>query len=260
MNRIDAVFKKLRKQKKVGFIPFITIGDPLFSITENIIYELEKVGADIIELGIPFSDPLADGPTIQSSSQRALKNEFSLLRIFNLIKEIRKKINIPLVFLSYFNPIYNFGVEEFITMSSKVGIDGIIVPDLIIEEASDWIRLCKKNRVASILLVSPTTLLKRVEMICQKTTGFLYYVTLTGVTGARKSFPYGLVKRLKKLRKICKKPLACGFGISNRNQVKQISKYTDAVIVGSALIDVLQKTTNKKEIFNSIKHFKSQVL
>lgn len=244
MNRIDKRFKELKKERKAAFIAYITAGDPNLAMTGKIALALEKSGVDLIELGIPFSDPVADGPTIQAASQRALVKGASLKKIFALVSLLRRKTQIPLVFMTYYNPVFRFGLARFFETCRKTGVDGVIIPDLSIEEAAPVIALAKKNKVATIFLVAPTSPKTRVEAIAAKSKGFIYYVSLTGVTGARKKLPPEVAVNVRKIKSLTDKPVAVGFGVSDAKQARSIAKVADGVIVGSAIVKIIGANKN----------------
>ncbi|MFH0732665.1 MAG: tryptophan synthase subunit alpha [Candidatus Omnitrophota bacterium] len=253
MNRIDRKFKELQKMRKKAFIAYICAGDPDLRTTEELVYILESSGADIIELGVPFSDPLADGPTIQAASQRALKKGVYLKKIFTLIRSLRKKTQVPIVLMGYYNPILRYGLTNFISDAVSAGADGAIIPDLPVEEAGDFIKQSRKFRFSSIFLISPTTTTPKIKEIISKSTGFIYYVSLTGVTGARESLPAGISADVKRIKRYTKKPVCVGFGISRPSQVKQISSFADGVIVGSAIIKKIEANLgNRDKILHSV--------
>lgn len=255
MNRIDKLFKTLKSERKKAFIVYITAGDPSLSVTERLISELEKNGVDLIEIGIPFSDPLADGLTIQKASQRALSGGASVKSILRMARSARKKVRLPLVFMTYYNPVSHYGLSRFITDSKKAGVDGVIIPDLPPEEAGELIKLSKKADFAVIFLASPTSTKDRLKIIAAKSRGFIYYVSLTGVTGARKSLPKDIREHVRALKRITKKPVCVGFGISKPGQAKNISRLADGIIVGSALIKVIEKNIDKKHLYKKVSDF-----
>ncbi len=246
MNRIDRMFSQLRERKEAALIPFITTGDPDIATTEALILEMDRQGADLIELGLPFSDPLADGPTIQASSQRALRHNINAKDLFGLVKKVRKKTRIPLVLMGYYNPILQYGLSAFAKDAATSGLDGTIVPDLPLEEAKDWIAVAKTQGLANILLVAPNTPADRVKKIARATQGFLYYVSVTGITGARTQLPAELSQGLNGIKKLTNKPVAVGFGISKPAQVSVLSAVTDGIIVGSAIIKLIEAHTIKQ--------------
>lgn len=262
MNRIEEKFKELKKDKKKALIVFLTCGYPNLKTTEKLVYYLEKWGVDIVELGVPFSDPIADGPTIQYSSLFSLNQGTNLKKIFQLVARIRKKSNLPLVLMSYYNPIYQY--KNFFRIAKKNGLDGIIIPDLLPEEGrklqaknptSGRINSKQRAGLDLIYLLAPTSNEERIKMITQQSQGFVYVVSLTGVTGVRNRLPAGLKSFLKKVRSFTNKPLALGFGISEAKQVEEVKSLVDGIIVGSAIIEIIRKYKNpllelKKFIFS----------
>ena len=249
MNRIDKKFKALKRQRKKAFIAYVTAGDPDLAMTAKIVLALEAFGVDIVELGIPFSDPVADGPTIQAASQRALAKGASLKKIFAMTSGLRRKIEIPLVFMTYYNPVFKFGVGRFFSECRKTGIDGVIIPDLPIEEAGEAVKTAKKNKVATIFLVAPTTPAGRIKDIAARSTGFIYYVSLTGVTGARKKLHPEVLSNVRAIKLVTGKPVAVGFGVSDPKQARNIARVADGVIVGSALVKII---AGKKDLIPRI--------
>ncbi|MFQ5952531.1 MAG: tryptophan synthase subunit alpha [Candidatus Omnitrophota bacterium] len=241
MNRIKETFDSLRKEGKKAFIPYITAGDPDIRTTKRIVRALADAGADIIELGIPFSDPLADGPTIQRAVHRSLEAGCSVGKVLSMVKELRRVVITPLVFMTYYNIVYNYGIERFIKDAKSCGADGIIVPDLPLEESADLVKAADKKDFYVILLAAPTTPLERFKRIVKRSRGFVYYVSLTGVTGARKKLSEKVKSDVKKLEKVTSKPICVGFGISNPAQAKDIARVSDGIILGSAVINVLEK-------------------
>ncbi|MDD3374612.1 MAG: tryptophan synthase subunit alpha [Candidatus Omnitrophica bacterium] len=259
MNRIDQKFKSLSKQKKKAFIAFITAGDPNLKTTEELVLAFEKSGVDIVELGVPFSDPLADGPTIQEASYRALKNKVSIIKILDSVKRIRKVSEIPICLMTYYNPVFHFGDTKFVAQAKAAGVDGVIIPDLPPEEASELIQEARKKDFSTIFFLSPTTKKERISIIEKASSGFIYYVSIAGVTGARKALPKNLKENLKKIKRSIKKPLCVGFGISNAQQAKEISKCCDGVIVGSAIIKEIIKNKGKKNLVSNVTRFVSSL-
>jgi len=255
MNRIDKKFKQLKKEKKKAFIAYITAGDPSLKATKDLVLELERRGTDIVELGVPFSDPLADGPTIQAASERALKKGVDLTSIFNLVKKIRVSSQIPIVLMTYYNPVLSYGVKRFVDTAAAKGVDGVIIPDLPPEEAKELIAASRKKKFSTIFLLAPTSPAKRIKMISKYSGGFIYYVSLTGVTGARESLPKEVTARIKAVRRAVKKPVCVGFGISTALQVKQVLKAADGVIVGSAIIKTIQKNLKDKNLVKRVGNF-----
>ncbi len=255
MNRIDAKFQELRLKKKKAFIAFVTAGDPDLKTTYDLVLSFEKAGADIVELGVPFSDPMADGPTIQASSQRALKNKVSITKILALVKKLRQHTQMPIALMTYYNPVFHYGEAAFIKECAAVGVDGLIIPDLPVDEAKDLIAHSRRNDIATVFFVAPTTKADRLRGIAKASTGFIYYVSLTGVTGARQSLPVQIAKDVKRVKALTSTPVCVGFGISSAAQVKAMSKIADGVIVGSAIINEIQKYSKDKNLVSKVSNF-----
>lgn len=240
-NRIGMKFKELKRRMSKAFIAYITAGDPSLIMTGRIVMTLEASGVDIIELGIPFSDPLADGPTIQAASQRALQKGTNLKKIFETVKSLRKRTDIPLAFMTYYNPVLKYGLRRFIMDCRGCGVDGVIVPDLPYEEADELIRLGSDNGIATINLVAPTSTRDRIRDIANLSTGFIYYVSLTGVTGSRETLPPEIASKVRLVKSLTPKPVCVGFGVSNPAQARNIARACDGVIVGSAIVKIIEK-------------------
>ena len=257
MNRIDKKFKELRKSKKKAFIAFITAGFPNLATTEKLILGFDKLGVDILELGVPFSDPMADGPIIQEASQASLKKGTHLIDILNLVKKVRPFTNMPICLMTYYNPIYCFREERFVKKARECGLDGVIVPDLPPEEARSLSKLANKVNLDVICFIAPTTSKERIKYIANAARGFIYYVSLTGVTGVRQNLPTDLVKNLKNIRRVTKKPVCVGFGISSRKQVEQIYRISDGAIVGSAIVKKIKENIGRKDLVKKVSNFVS---
>ncbi|MCX5890734.1 MAG: tryptophan synthase subunit alpha [Deltaproteobacteria bacterium] len=236
MTRIDQVFKRLKAKREKALIPFITAGDPDLATTKALALEMVAKGADLLELGIPFSDPLADGPTIQAASNRAVQGGVHLAEVLKLTGEIRRETDIPLILMGYYNPIWQYGLERTAREAAVLGVDGFIIPDLPPEEAGPWRVAAAKAGVAAIFLAAPTSGAERIKHLGRLTRGFLYYVSVTGITGARMELPPDLVTALKEVRRLVKCPLAVGFGISTPEQVRWLAPYVDGIVVGSAIV------------------------
>lgn len=260
MNRIDQKFKDLKLQKKKSFIAFITAGDPDLKTTADLVIALEKAGVDIVELGIPFSDPLADGPTIQASFERALKNEVNVGKILQMVSQVRKLSQVPIALMTSFNPVFHYGEAKFVKEAKAAGIDGVIIPDLPPEEAKTLIALARKADLSTIFFLSPTTSSHRIPRIANASTGFIYYVSLTGVTGARSALPVDLIERIKKLKRATKKPICVGFGISTAEQVKDVSAVADGVIVGSAIVKEIQNRHGQPDMVDQVAQFVKKLM
>jgi tryptophan synthase alpha chain len=246
MNRIDKKFRELKSKGKKGLILFVTAGDPDMATTERLIPELFRAGADMVEIGVPFSDPLADGPTIQESFTRALKSEVNLDKIFAMVKRIRKKCDEPLLIMSAFNLIYRYGTRRFAEGAKKAGVDGVIFPDLIPEESGPTAADLKKNRLVSVFLAAPTSGVKRVRKVTAASTGFVYYISVKGITGKQKPSEDEVRRQVKMIKRFTKRPVACGFGISTPAQAASIGQLADAVIVGSAIVKLLAEPGTKE--------------
>jgi len=249
-NYLSDKIEQARREKRKLFCVFLTLGYPSIAATERLILSSEKAGVDIIELGFPFSDPLADGPTIQYSSEQAIKKHVSVKDAFALVRRLRQKgVKIPIVFFGYFNPVFSYGGKDFARDARNAGMDGLIVPDLPPEEETGFQKICQKQKLHIVQLVAPTTRDQRARMLVRKSQGFIYYVSLRGVTGARKALPEDLKAHLAKLRGMTSKPVLAGFGISTPAQARAISRMSDGVIVGSAVIEHLKRGVPAAERF-----------
>ncbi len=255
MNRIDSKFRKLRKTGKRAFIAFITAGYPDLNKTVQLVRELDRRGVDIVELGVPFSDPLADGPIIQEASGYALKRNASLEAILRAVKEIRKHSDVAICLMSYYNPIFSYGDEKFVKAAVSAGVDGVIIPDLPPEEAKSFRKFSSLSGLLNIFFLSPTSSISRIKMVSQASKGFIYYVSLTGVTGLRKSLAGDLSDNIKKIKRYCRKPVCVGFGVSCASQVKEVAGIADGVIVGSAIVKVIRDNINKPGLVKTVGDF-----
>lgn len=249
-NRISEHFKKLKKENRGGFIPFIVAGDPDLETTKELILEIAKRGADVIELGIPFSDPVADGVTIQASAERALRNKFGVGEILNIVSEVRNSgCETPIILFSYFNPVLQFGLQNFAENAVKSGVDGVLITDLIPEEADEFHKILSEKKLSLIMLAAPTSSDERLKKICEKASGFVYAVSRAGVTGARNEMSNDAKNLVERLRKFTDLPVAVGFGISNSEQVLETQKYADAAVVGSAIVaEIMNLSPNADEV------------
>lgn len=245
-NRIDMVFSNLRAVNKKALITFVTAGDPDIETTEQIIYEMERNGAHIIEIGVPYSDPVAEGPVIQAANERALKNGTRISHIFDMVKRLRTKTHIPLVLLLYYNTILKYGEEKFFSTCKKSGIDAVIIPDLPYEEKEEIMPFSQKYGVYIIDLVSPVSG-NRVKKIASHSKGFIYCISSTGVTGIRENYDTDFKAFMDMITSVSNVPAAIGFGISGSAHVKMLKNYADGVIVGSAIIKKIHECTDKKE-------------
>ncbi|MCI5494365.1 MAG: tryptophan synthase subunit alpha [Lachnospiraceae bacterium] len=231
-----------------AFIPFITCGDPSLEVTEQIVIEMEKAGADLIELGIPFSDPTAEGPVIMEANIRALAAGTTTDKVFEMVKRLRKTVKVPMVFMTYANVIFSYGAEKFIRTSSEIGIDGFILPDIPYEEKGEFLDICKKYDMDLVSMIAPTSH-DRIKMIAADATGFLYCVSSLGVTGTRSQITTDVGAMIKTAKQVSDVPCAIGFGISGPKQAKEMAKSADGVIVGSAIVRLCaeygEKSTEK---------------
>jgi len=237
MSRIASVFRKAGHK---ALIPYVTVGYPSIEDTLKVVPVLAESGCDIVELGIPFSDPLADGATIQKASFNALKNGVTPKLCLEVAEKLSRKMDIPLVFMTYFNPIFNFGLDAFCTGCAESGVDGLIVPDLPPDEGRDLEGITRKHDLDLIYLLAPTSSDDRIKLVAERARGFIYLVSVTGVTGARASLPQELNPFVARVRKAAKQPLCVGFGISTPDQARQVATVADGVIVGSRTIQLLE--------------------
>jgi tryptophan synthase alpha chain len=260
-NRIDATFDELRNKKEKALVVYITGGDPDISTTLKLLHALTEAGADLIEIGIPFSDPMGDGKANQKAAERALRKNTNLKNIFDCVRRFRKtNRTTPLVFFSYLNPVYSFGYERFSVECRKSGIDGCLFLDMPFDEEASLQRSLLKNRIHTILLATPATESRRLKNICRKTGGFLYAVSSLGVTGMRTHFDRGFKSYIKKIRAHCTQPVCVGFGISTPEMAQKASLEADGVIIGSAIVNLIEKNlNNKRKILSEISYFTKKV-
>ena len=245
MNSVSDCFKSLRDRAQCALIPFITAGDPDLKTTAEALRVLDKSGADLIELGVPYSDPLADGPTIQAAATRALQKGVSLDNVLEMVKDVAPNVKAPLILFMYYNPILNRGIESFLKEIASAGVKGLVVPDLPLEEAESLLKLAAEIGIEVILLVAPTTPKERIEAIAHQSQGFIYLVSVTGVTGMRSQIESRVQDRLQQMRRVTTKPIGVGFGISQPEQAQQVKIWgADAVIVGTAFVKRLADGTS----------------
>ncbi|HUL42574.1 MAG TPA: tryptophan synthase subunit alpha [Burkholderiales bacterium] len=252
MSRIAATFSQLQQHGKKALIPFITAGDPEPTMTLGLMYALVKGGADIIELGVPFSDPMADGPTIQRSSERALKHGINLTQILGLVAEFRKtNRSTPVVLMGYANPIEALGYQEFVDMAEASGVDGVLVVDYPPEESVELARHLERHHIDGIYLLSPTTDETRIEQVAKLSRGYIYYVSLKGVTGARNLDLSDVAKKLPQIRARTKLPVGVGFGIRDAQTAKEVAGLADAVVVGSRIVEEVENSAGQ-DVLNRV--------
>jgi len=243
LNRIEQTFDCLKQSKQKAFIAFITAGDPDIKTTRQLVVALERCGADIIELGVPFSDPLADGPVIQQASMRALKKGTDLGKILDMVRGLRRTVQVPLVLMTYYNPVLQYGLKKFALDASSCGVDGIIVPDLPPEEADEFTAPLLKKGLDPIFLLAPTSTPKRIKMVAGQSKGFIYYVSLTGITGPRDTLPPQIHRNVRLIKRYTDLPVCVGFGISRPEQARALARSADGIIVGSAIVKELEKNS-----------------
>lgn len=260
MSRITERFARCRTEGTKGFIPFITAGDPDLETTRALIVELARAGATVIELGVPFSDPMADGPVIQRASERALVNRFGLEEIFQTVTRARAETDTPLMLFSYFNPLFQFGLERLAEEAKRAGIDGVLVTDLTPEESGEFASVLRSRDLDLIFLVAPTSTDARLQMVAERASGFIYAVSRAGVTGVRESTSKAAEQLVNRVRKFSSLPVAVGFGISTAAQVADVWRYADAVVVGSAIVAEIEKLQDSPEITTRVGDFARQLL
>lgn len=237
--RLESTFQRLREKNEGALVAFLTAGDPSIEDTPALVALLAEAGADVIELGIPYSDPLADGPTVQASSQRALERGVTPPRVLDMVREARHQTDAPIVVMTSYNLVLRYGLEKFAQDAADVGVDGAILTDLPPEEAAPWKREADARGLATIFLAAPTSTPERIRLIAQAATGFVYCVSRTGVTGVRQELPPELADTLAQIRRNTDKPLCVGFGISTPAHVAQVAAIADGAVIGSALVDFL---------------------
>lgn len=260
MSRIDEIFARLKRENRKGFIPFITAGDPDLQTTKKLIVELARVGATVIELGIPFSDPMADGPVIQRASERALRHDFGIDDVLKVVSEARQETDVPIILFSYFNPLLQFGIERLARESNAAGVDGVLVTDLVPEEADEISATLRAQGLDMIFLVAPTSTDDRLRMIGEHASGFIYAVSRAGVTGAREGMSAEAERLVQRVRRFSDLPIAVGFGISKPEHVADVWRYADAAVVGSAIVSEIESSESGAEAVRRAAAFARQVL
>lgn len=255
MSRITETFQNLKRAYRKGFIPFITAGDPDLDTTHELILELARGGASVIELGVPFSDPMADGPVIQRASERALKHGFGLPEILDVVRDARKQTDIPIVLFSYFNPLFQFGLEKLVREAEHAQVDGILVTDLPPEESGRFSAMLRAHELDLVFLVAPTSTDERLQMIAKCANGFIYAVSRPGVTGARSEVSAEAEKLVNRVRGFSRLPVAVGFGISQAAHVADVWRYADAAVVGSAIVELIERSTGQPDLVTRVGEF-----
>ena len=260
MGRIRDAFTSLERQEGKGFIPFLTAGDPDLETTLELILELDRAGATIIELGIPFSDPMADGPVIQRASERALKHKFGVEEVLGLVTKVREKTDVPIILFTYFNPLFQFGVDRLARLAKQAGVDGVLVTDLTPEEGEDFAAELRANDLDMIFLVAPTSTDERLRLVAQRATGFIYAISRAGVTGTRSNVSEEAEKLVNRVRRFSNLPVAVGFGISTAQQVADVLRYADAAVVGSAIVAEIERASAERNVAEQIGAFAKSLL
>jgi tryptophan synthase alpha chain len=257
-NRIDKKLNLMKSDSEPVLVPYITSGFPNIHIFKKIVLEILDNGADILEIGIPFSDPLADGPTIQKSNYIALKNGVNLKKTINLLTEIRASNNVsPMVFMGYYNPFLSYGIDDFLRDASKAGLDGLIIPDLPTEESNELFQKCLSHGIHLIPLLAPTSTDETIKQACKQAGGYIYCVSLTGVTGARSQLSSEVKKLVRRIKTHTDLPVLVGFGISTRSNVLEVNDFADGAVVGSAFIDHISNSSEGSEVESAVKFIRS---
>lgn len=259
-NRIAESFNQLKNENRRGFIPFITAGDPDLKTTEELLLMLARNGAAVIELGVPFTDPMADGVVIQRASERALKHNFGVAEILDSVREARQEIETPIILFSYFNPLLQYGLNRLCLDAKEAGVDGFLVTDLVPEEAGEFSNLLRKNDLDMIFLIAPTSSDERLKIIAERAGGFIYAVSRAGVTGAREETSNSAKILVERMRKFSDLPIAVGFGISKAEHVAETWKYADAAVVGSAIVKKIEESANDNKLVERVKEFVQNLL
>jgi tryptophan synthase alpha chain len=275
MSRIAETFAGLKREQRHGFIPFITAGDPDLATTRDLIVELAAAGATLIELGVPFTDPMADGPVIQRASERALRHNFGIAEILQTVAEARKQTEVPIILFSYFNPLLQFNgkkdadgtsalpairFEKLARDAKAAGVDGILVTDLVPEEADEFASVLHAHDLDMIFLVAPTSTDERLQMVAERASGFIYAVSRAGITGAREEMSLEAEKLVRRVRKFSGLPVAVGFGISKPDQVADVWRYADAAVVGSAIVAEIEKLQSPAEVVSRVGQFVRELI
>lgn len=257
--RIANLFAACKRDNRKAFIAYITAGDPTPAHTTGLVLALERGGTDLIELGVPFSDPIADGPVIQRASDRALRAGMTLTKLLDTVREIRRESQIPILLFSYLNPLLRYGFAKLAADASAAGVDGVLLTDLCIEEATEPVRELREKGLDTIFLAAPTSSDKRVRLITKHSSGFIYLVSRTGITGEQKSVSSAAAPLVEKMRAITDLPLAVGFGISTPEQVGEVARIADGVVVGSAIVKFIEANAQAPDLAEKLQQFTSQL-
>lgn len=261
MNRIDQTFQQLRAKGEKALIPYIMAGDPSLERTAELVIVLERNGADLIELGVPFSDPIADGPVIQRADARSLKSKTTLKDILALVSDLRQRhhVGIPIILMTYYNPVLKFGEARFVKEASAAGVDGVIFPDLPPEEAAGLLGPARRTGLDIVFLLAPTSTPERIRKAVSVSTGFLYYVSLTGITGASLQGTGTVETQLKRIRRSTALPIAVGFGISTPEQASAVARSADGIIVGSAIVRIIEQHSESPDLAAAVGKFVAEL-
>ena len=260
MSRIKQTFETLKREGRKGFIPFITAGDPDLETTRELVIELARAGATLIELGVPFSDPMADGPVIQRASERALRHGFGLSEILDLVRHARQQTDVPIILFSYFNPLLQFGLEKLAREAEHAEVDGVLVTDLTPEEAGRLSAMLRAHEIDLIFLIAPTSTDGRLKMIAERASGFIYAVSRAGVTGLREDVSAEAEKLVNRVRAVSNLPVAVGFGIAKPEHVRDVWRYADAVVVGSAIVKMIEDNSGNADLVQEIGRFAASLI
>lgn len=255
MGRIEDAFNDLERRGKRGFIPFVTAGDPDLETTSQILIELAHAGATVIELGVPFSDPMADGPVIQRASERALKHGPGIGDILGVVADVRRTIQTSIILFSYFNPLLQFGLQRLAEEARAAGVDGVLVTDLSPEEAAEFDTELQANDLDMIFLIAPTSTDARLKLVAQHARGFIYAVSRAGITGVQTSISAEAERLVNRMRRFSPLPIAVGFGISNAEQVQDVQRYADAVVIGSAIVAEIERLQGATDLAQQLGKF-----
>ncbi|MBN1381770.1 MAG: tryptophan synthase subunit alpha [Deltaproteobacteria bacterium] len=255
MGRIEDKLQYLKAKNEKALIFYLTAGDPGLDVMEALIYGLERAGADILEVGVPFSDPTADGPVIQAASQRALKNKTTLSGILHLIEKVRRKSDIPIVLFGYYNPVFIYGCRKFAKRAEEAGVDGLLIVDLPFEESPELRRYTDACGIDFISLIAPTTNNDRIKAIAAQSGGFLYYISITGVTGTAKPKPADVKKEVHRIKRITSLPVVVGFGITTPKEASAIAPLADGIVVGSALVKLIEENSRRADLIKKAEKF-----
>lgn len=257
MSRIEKRFADLRSAGEGGLVCFVTAGDPDLETTGRVVLELDRAGADVVEIGIPFSDPIADGPSIQAASMRALERGVNVPAVLELVRAVRRESDVPLTLMTYYNPIRQYGLERFARDASDAGTDAAIVTDLTPEESGAWKTAAEAHAIDTIFLLAPTSTNSRIERVVKFASGFIYCVSRTGVTGAQSRLAEGIDGLVGRIRGFSSLPIAVGFGISRSEHVAEVCSYADAAVVGSALVNLIAEKAGTGDLLPEVNRFVS---